>query len=408
MVMIAAINPSNHTFEESHNTLKYANRAKQIRITATAHEKAFSPAPKVKAKMLAEENAKLKMELMALRNANNESRLSIASNASSISSRNGTHSDSNISFQSDANSSMMDASIIEMIDDNGEEVEAIAIAGEKELPNDTCSNGQQKKLKESPKEAWIHESTQNVSCGVRPNPPSKSNVGTKAKNEEDGNYDFNMSMTSLSNAPSMSEFEMPSQRSESRNSVTREAYVELKEELQKLQNTVNTFAEKEKGYKNKITMLSKSNESTRQTLLSKEEMIKQLKKELKSVKLENKVLQSKVNASMNESARQRRDELLALKADVELQNESKCHDNALRAISSNTSILQKGNLQLLKKRKQICEATMKKQEQENTMNNMEKEDVITNISMPPPKRRKRKNRRKSLIPVLKLNVDNAF
>ena len=144
MVMIAAINPSNHTFEESHNTLKYANRAKQIRITATAHEKAFSPAPKVKAKMLAEENAKLKMELMALRNANNESRLSIASNASSISSRNGTHSDSNISFQSDANSSMMDASIIEMIDDNGEEVEAIAIAGEKELPNDTCSNGQQK------------------------------------------------------------------------------------------------------------------------------------------------------------------------------------------------------------------------------------------------------------------------
>ena len=120
------------------------------------------------------------------------------------------------------------------------------------------------------------------------------------------------------------------------------------------------------------------------------------------------MLQSKVNASMNESARQRRDELLALKADVELQKESKCNDNALGVISSNTSILQKGNLQLLKKRKQLCEATMKKQEQENTLNNTQKEDVITNISMPPPKRRKRKNRRKSLIPVLKLNVDNAF
>ena len=161
---------------------------------------------------------------------------------------------------------------------------------------------------------------------------------------------FNMTMTSLSNAPSMSEFEMPCQKPENRNSVTREAYVELEEKLQKLQNTVNTFAEKEKCYKNEITMLSKSNESTKKTLISKEEIIKQLKRELKSVKLENKVLQSKVNASMNESARQRRDELLALKADVELQKESKCNDNALGVISSNTSILQKGNLQLLKKR----------------------------------------------------------
>ena len=248
MVMIAAINPSNHTFEESHNTLKYANRAKQIRITATAHEKAFSPAPKVKAKMLAEENAKLKMELMALRNANNESRLSIASNASSTSSRNGAHSDSNSSFQSDANSSMMDASIIEMIDDGSEEVDAIAIASEKDLINDTFS-GQPKKLKENPKEAWIHESTKSVSCAIIPNPPSQATAGNKTASNEDSNIEFNMSMTSLSNAPSMSEFELPSQKPESLNSVSREAYVELKKKLQKLQNVVNTFAEKEEGYK---------------------------------------------------------------------------------------------------------------------------------------------------------------
>jgi hypothetical protein len=33
--MIANINPSNHTYEESHNTLKYANRAKAIKVTAS-------------------------------------------------------------------------------------------------------------------------------------------------------------------------------------------------------------------------------------------------------------------------------------------------------------------------------------------------------------------------------------
>jgi hypothetical protein len=72
MVMIAAINPSNHTFEESHNTLKYADRAKTITIKATAHEQAFSPAPKVKAAHLKDENAKLKAEIEALKKARTE------------------------------------------------------------------------------------------------------------------------------------------------------------------------------------------------------------------------------------------------------------------------------------------------------------------------------------------------
>ncbi len=33
MVMIANVNPAHSTYEDSHNTLKYANRAKEIRMT---------------------------------------------------------------------------------------------------------------------------------------------------------------------------------------------------------------------------------------------------------------------------------------------------------------------------------------------------------------------------------------
>ena len=36
LIMIANINPSDSTFEDSHNTLKYANRAKNIKIQANA------------------------------------------------------------------------------------------------------------------------------------------------------------------------------------------------------------------------------------------------------------------------------------------------------------------------------------------------------------------------------------
>ena len=62
---------------------------------------------------------KLKLELMALRNANNETRLSMASNSSSIkrSKQRDIENDTNISFQSDTNSSIMDTSIIEMVGD---------------------------------------------------------------------------------------------------------------------------------------------------------------------------------------------------------------------------------------------------------------------------------------------------
>ena len=41
--MIACVNPSHTCFEESHNTLKYANRAKNIKIRPQKHVQAFSP-----------------------------------------------------------------------------------------------------------------------------------------------------------------------------------------------------------------------------------------------------------------------------------------------------------------------------------------------------------------------------
>ena len=44
--MIANVSPANNSFEESHNTLKYANRAKNIPVSAAANmmkfEKIFS------------------------------------------------------------------------------------------------------------------------------------------------------------------------------------------------------------------------------------------------------------------------------------------------------------------------------------------------------------------------------
>jgi hypothetical protein len=43
LVMIACVNPSHTCFEESHNTLKYANRAKNIKIKPEKHIEAFSP-----------------------------------------------------------------------------------------------------------------------------------------------------------------------------------------------------------------------------------------------------------------------------------------------------------------------------------------------------------------------------
>lgn len=43
LVMVACVNPSHACFEESHNTLKYANRAKNIKIAPRKQVQAFSP-----------------------------------------------------------------------------------------------------------------------------------------------------------------------------------------------------------------------------------------------------------------------------------------------------------------------------------------------------------------------------
>lgn len=39
LVMIANVNPSHVFFDDSHNTLKYANRAKNIKVCSFAHNK---------------------------------------------------------------------------------------------------------------------------------------------------------------------------------------------------------------------------------------------------------------------------------------------------------------------------------------------------------------------------------
>lgn len=40
LVMIANVNPSHVFFDDSHNTLKYANRAKNIKVCALQHARA--------------------------------------------------------------------------------------------------------------------------------------------------------------------------------------------------------------------------------------------------------------------------------------------------------------------------------------------------------------------------------
>ena len=66
LVMICNINPSHLTFEDSHNTLKYANRAKNIRVDPTATEKAKESSWLLREQHLREENAMLRERVRRL------------------------------------------------------------------------------------------------------------------------------------------------------------------------------------------------------------------------------------------------------------------------------------------------------------------------------------------------------
>eukprot|EP01041_Mallomonas_annulata_P004526 gene4526-8986_t len=67
VIMIANINPSHHTFEDSHNTLKYANRAKNIKVNNTmVNEMIREGTSKEREIFLFEENSKLKLRVIQL------------------------------------------------------------------------------------------------------------------------------------------------------------------------------------------------------------------------------------------------------------------------------------------------------------------------------------------------------
>ncbi|OQR99010.1 kinesin family member 19 [Achlya hypogyna] len=63
LVMIANINPSHKSFEESHNTLKYANRAKNIKIRPKMHVVTAEMSTVQRADQLEAENLTLRREL---------------------------------------------------------------------------------------------------------------------------------------------------------------------------------------------------------------------------------------------------------------------------------------------------------------------------------------------------------
>lgn len=66
LVMIANINPSNVTYEDSHNTLKYANRAKNIKVNPTVKETAKDSTWLERENRLRDENKALREEVACL------------------------------------------------------------------------------------------------------------------------------------------------------------------------------------------------------------------------------------------------------------------------------------------------------------------------------------------------------
>ncbi|OQS00325.1 kinesin motor domain-containing protein [Thraustotheca clavata] len=67
LIMIANISPSHTSFEESHNTLKYANRAKNIKIRPKMHVVTAEMTHIQRAEKLEQENANLRKELAEVR-----------------------------------------------------------------------------------------------------------------------------------------------------------------------------------------------------------------------------------------------------------------------------------------------------------------------------------------------------
>jgi hypothetical protein len=66
LVMIANVNPAHTTFEDSHNTLKYANRAKNIKVNPQAQEQAVESTWLERENNLREENIALKERILEL------------------------------------------------------------------------------------------------------------------------------------------------------------------------------------------------------------------------------------------------------------------------------------------------------------------------------------------------------
>ena len=86
LVMIANINPSDHTFEDSHNTLKYANRAKNIKVDPRAVSVAVESNWVQREARLREENTLLRQRVCELEGLVASLRHQIASSSSSSSS----------------------------------------------------------------------------------------------------------------------------------------------------------------------------------------------------------------------------------------------------------------------------------------------------------------------------------
>lgn len=85
LVMIANINPSHLTFEDSHNTLKYANRAKNIKLNPTAIEHSKDNSWLERETRLRSENSELRKRVEFLESLVTQLRQEVASGGSAAS-----------------------------------------------------------------------------------------------------------------------------------------------------------------------------------------------------------------------------------------------------------------------------------------------------------------------------------
>jgi hypothetical protein len=420
MVMIAAINPSNHTFEESHNTLKYANRAKSISIKPTAHEQAFSPAPKVKAAMLADENQKLKLEILALRNAKTEAgeKLNVK-NKNNVLVQPRPPMEKRREAWSTQVHQVTPAPPSER--DDNESTTSSVEDNRCEVQKRHRRNRRRSKADDAAHPLIDVSSVSSASLSTeQDDTPSKENVALLSMT---GLSDLSNapSMTNLSNAPSMSEFEMPTiagKGSGSSNMIDSkeiyeafavEAKKNYKQEISNCEKEINTLRSKISKQAHEKSQHVTKIEKLHQKVESKDEIIAKLRAEVGRLKAENKTLVNNEKVREEQAKKLAKSELAALKAKVAVSGDSApSKKRKILSMDENTKFTSKEQENIDPSSRAAYKAASKSDMEKDVLTAKKTNEIVSaeNVSKVPtafptssPPKRRRRSRRKSMIPV---------